>query len=782
VSGSGASQGYQELQVAPKSRQSFLWHLGGDFLRVVAEEPIFAFSLFGRGDLKQLGSLVAVEANAGLFGSATPALLYVRPYLPFAAVALEQEQPQVISADGSRQWVAQKDVLRERLLRGREGYEEWSHSWASLGVNRLSPTAPKLVLLDVDQEGVEELLVLDEFLHLFRWQEGAWVPFQEAPLYLEGVPTVQDAFDVTGDGLLDLLLPRCYFKSLAQLTTPYYTNYFPRTLRSSGTGAVFFDADRDGEVDLVSSLLDSYHVFPSKSPDVLQMTQPAFTPLPYQDVVDFAKVGRTLVGFHNENQTGQNAQFFSISELHDQGGTLITSGALPEDRALRGLSFLEPSPEGALRFRQTLPEFSRTLTLHSDGTVQLISGAFSGVPFDLNGDGLAEQFDGRGLRLGAASQASAHRVLECEDRTVTTVDGRLFRQARRDRPQDETVWLRQLAPGSAAERVSYEATAQGGFVPGHRQILTMFSPGLMERVDIDLDGVSDLRVVGTGVTWYRGLASGFESSPRFIHGPDRVALLNGRRCDLNGNAWADCLGTHPSGSRTVRLILDYEHHTPIQLDFPWRVDTMEELTLLDVNQDGLVDVLQRPAQPPAVLYLNQGKGVFETVPFSSLFTAVAPVDYTGDGIVDWVGFWQDLQNQRSWMRFFRLEQRTWQWDYAQELPGDRAYIGLLGLDLDLDGLDDLLATSRPSEEGLVAVDAYVLRWRTPLQQPPMTLMETYQLAGLDHMMAQDFNRDGFLDLAIRWQDTWHWYLHQAPPLWTDDWGRIPASESSSKEK
>jgi hypothetical protein len=61
-------------------------------------------------------------------------------------------------------------------------------------------------------------------------------------------------------------------------------------------------------------------------------------------------------------------------------------------------------------------------------------------------------------------------------------------------------------------------------------------------------------------------------------------------------------------------------------------------------------------------------------------------------------------------------------------------------------------------------------------------VENYQLAGLDHMMAEDFNRDGFLDLAIRWQDTWHWYMHQAPPLWTDDWGRILVSETLSKKK
>ena len=265
-----------------------------------------------------------------------------------------------------------------------------------------------------------------------------------------------------------------------------------------------------------------------------------------------------------------------------------------------------------------------------------------------------------------------------------------------------------------------------------RIVERLLYPEVMETVDWDGDGLTDVLAAGNGnnrLALFRGEAAGgfgwMELFPEETMADDWHDM---RVTDWDGDGILDIVACEEGGVVWLKGNLAGGLATALQLRAgtnPVRMD------IVDLNGDGHLDLTYCDSDDnEAVLLLGSGGGEVSTPTIEALngATATAFADWNGDGWVDWL-----YSAYNSGQLFVRLGDGQGNFDPA-ELVADFGKLSAIGVLHDLEGDAFFLGVD----------DTYVFEW-----DPETSTADTLGLlAKAQQFDFGDLNGDGVLDVAV----------------------------------
>ena len=657
------------------------------------------------------------------------------------------------------------DGKRDFMLSGTEGFtlitdpvsnpNSTVYTFEEIGFEAQGPLPTEIAVADLNGDNLNEFLILDRKLHIFtKNNEQTMVRFQPQLPDLEGADHIAGLSDSNRDGFLDILTGRGYYKSLATLESPYFTNFYPYQLRTSGRASQFHDLNGDGMPDLFTSLLDSFHAFISYG-STDDIGDPLYTPKELEYILatflkDMDGDGRKdvicLLGPSANNLFGS---WIHIADISWESSRFIGEFPLPEDIGIRSLSLVDEPFDGTALLKQQLDSCTRYIRISKDGIVDLFYKTGFGVPTDYNNDGLLDFIAPWAISITEPSTQNFSPAFLHFDEAIRSNLNRFFKV------QDTLDWIsyEEIAPGSAQKiRLWEEHGFHRTLKVSHNVNLPISTPAFIEYYDYDKDGDDDLLVSGSGLTVYEKTSTGFHNVPEFLHPPSVFTIKHANRCNLNGNEYPDLIGNHISGNKRIHIVFDYLSEEPTSFTIDVLAER-EHLLLADLNGDGFNDIIvQNPTRDLSV-FINSGENTFEILPLPEEFQIITTMDINGSGLEDIIAFLDFPLMNKSYFRIHRNDGNlNFDYDLIQEIDIAEPYHRIIALDVNSDGKKDLLAFTQGDE---AIIDIWLNQWEGNMRLP-FTKARFTMINGSPHITLRDRNTDGIPDLELQYNgvNTW----------------------------
>ncbi|MGE5786697.1 MAG: RHS repeat-associated core domain-containing protein [Myxococcales bacterium] len=217
-------------------------------------------------------------------------------------------------------------------------------------------------------------------------------------------------------------------------------------------------------------------------------------------------------------------------------------------------------------------------------------------------------------------------------------------------------------------------------------------PDLCRLGDVDGDGLNDLIIMGARtIAWKRQEKDGLGPQQILIQ-RDKIDLQYSERIlsfDVDGDGKTNFFLIEPG---TLAIVpITNNNKLPIDSPYYWPVGPKT----LDVNGDGLLDLLVTSHEDGPTLLVNTGRGYFHSKPFrvpencqgAALLLGVIVLDVDHDGRDDVVPAKQSDACPTGLMRATRNAELTWDASAPRQFDGGSA---LRTLDLNGDGVEDVL--------------------------------------------------------------------------------------------
>jgi len=755
------------LEILPQARIRFIPESdypaeSSPWLELLSDSGFLAFQLTGKKDQSGLAALTGLPfSNTELHLSATRGLGL------FPDTAHTTLLYTDLDLDGHRDFLVAGMEGLEMLLNIQEIMSETTPvepslmniTYEEMGFEAEASLPPEVSVADLNGDGLAEILILDVNLYIFTLQtDGSLTRFQPQLPFLEGADRIFGYSDTNRDGFLDILTGRGYYKSLAEVENPYFTNFFPYYLRTSGRASRFTDLDGNGTPDILTSLNESFYGFLAGG-STGDLGEPIYTPDPLKTILsaflkDMTGDGTDEVVFLlGPNHNAQYGTDIYIAKTGIEESRTLAQFPLPEGLAIGFLKQIETSTPGKILLKQEMKHATRILEISMNGIESLSYRTGYGSFEDFNNDGWIDQMAPWSVVLTEPNGRNTNPGYLFFDEAQASNLSALYRTP------DLPGWVSfiEKVPASAQQIDLWE---EHGF---HRLREKTWSlnlpiayPSYMEWMDYDMDGDRDILVAGIGLTVYLFEEDHFSITPQYIHPANVFTIGNARKCDLDGNEYPDLLGNPLSGERSLKVVFDYTSDHPHckvleQRATPWQVE------FTDLNQDGLKDMLVNDPDYPATVVINLGNGSFQQMPLPAVFKTATSMDINASGNTDIIAYVTLEEGKDSYLRVYQNDgDLHFHYDFIQKINPDEPYIRLLALDINEDGRKDILGFSQ-SDPSMMEV--WINQWNGNEKLP---FRKAASVVVPDSLSVQlwDANTDGIQDLELNNNGMGLWLLNK----------------------
>ncbi|MCB1049547.1 MAG: VCBS repeat-containing protein [Acidobacteria bacterium] len=732
---------------------------GAYWVEAISDSGLQAFQLLGDKAFQKLAAFQPVDLDSGDLDVGLPKTMLDSPANLFnRKIAFADYDgdgvKEIISEDGSQLLLAD--------LSG--SFESFSIPFADFDFSVPMGSLVYPQSFDLDQDGTPELVLNTTHMSIYRLgSHGEISLFQPFKPDVAADPVVRGAEDFNGDGWLDLVTNRAFFRSFPTLTDPYNLNSFPSQFPQGGKGTLILNVNGDFYPDLVSALFDSMYAIVTNNAQ--SFTSPLYVPKAPKDILqmfrfDFDEDGYPeIFSFLAATGNSVNPDLLDIAHVASVGSRSLFQIPVQQEWGLSNLKLVGPESGPFATIRQHYGGITRTWRLSPDGINPQTSLAGVGELEDVNGDGLRDLVSASGTVFQEPGEwfPNPAAAMVLDPLTAANVWHHLEDY---DGDQEWELMEVRLIPGQLATRVRLlepaEQWSQWSVRFDFEVEIGTF--GYATFMDWDQDGDLDLLVAGVGLKLHRNTNGQFNRTGEFITPPNVYAITSALSADFDQNGNPDLLGYKPGSGNKFYLVYDYLTSTP-KTRFIDVNGSLAYVEILDFNRDGLPDfTLQDPSRNKNI-FINRGIGDFILKPVEWSISDFTQFDVDGDGEYDLVGLVPIPDNKRQYLRIARNRgDETFSGFFVFLLPEDTFYNRLTGMDVNRDGRVDLVAIGPSSTNQIEWLDIWLNDYEPGFPQIPLKRVMRLPIPSATGLSTLDLNQDGFPDLQILEEFNRLWFL------------------------